>query len=77
MSRIPGDKRSAICAQTDTNAHGSDISNQVAQAFLAMSQEAEIAIQNAGGVRTDIATDYHHRQCLYPVAVCQHLTNLR
>ncbi len=54
LSRIPGDKRSAICAQTDTNAHGSDISNQVAQAFLTMSQEAEIAIQNAGGVRTDI-----------------------
>jgi len=55
LSRIPGDKRSAICAQADTNAHGSDISNQVAQAFLTMSQEAEIAIQNAGGVRTDIA----------------------
>lgn len=54
LSRIPGDKRSAICAQAETNAHGSDISNQVAQAFLTMSQEAEIAIQNAGGVRTDI-----------------------
>lgn len=55
LSRIPGDKRSAICTQAETNAHGSDISNQVAQAFLAMSQEAEIAIQNGGGVRTDIA----------------------
>ena len=55
LSRIPGDKRSAICAQSDTNAHGADISNLVAQAFLAMSPDAEVAIQNAGGVRTDVA----------------------
>jgi len=55
LSRIPGDNRSAICDASATRAHGADISNLVAQAFLAMSKDAQIAIQNAGGVRTDVA----------------------
>lgn len=55
LSRIPGDNRSALCDSADTRGHGADISNLVAQAFLAMSVEAQIAIQNAGGVRTDVA----------------------
>ncbi|GAA4494149.1 NAD nucleotidase [Pseudaeromonas paramecii] len=55
LSRIPGDSRSALCDSAATRAHGADISNLVAQAFLAMSKDAQIAIQNAGGVRTDVA----------------------
>ncbi|WP_409421634.1 NAD nucleotidase [Pseudaeromonas sp. ZJS20] len=55
LTRIPGDNRSALCASADTRAHGADISNLVAQAFLAMSVNAQIAIQNGGGVRSDVA----------------------
>lgn len=55
LSRIPGDSRSQICDSSETRARGSDISNLVAQAFLYLSVDAELAIQNGGGVRTDIA----------------------
>ena len=55
LSRIPGDKRSKICAPEDTAGKGSDISMLVAHAFREMAKTSDIAIQNGGGVRTDIA----------------------
>lgn len=54
LVRYPGEKRSAICDASITNAHGADISNLVAQAFLHQSVKAELSIQNGGGVRIDI-----------------------
>lgn len=54
LVRLPGESRSAICDLSVTNAHGSDISNIVALAFKEQSLEADISIQNAGGVRVDI-----------------------
>ena len=55
FERIPGQGRSEIagCAEL-TNARGSDISNLVALAFKEQSLEADVAIQNGGGVRIDI-----------------------
>ncbi|MDO6459576.1 NAD nucleotidase [Granulosicoccaceae sp. 1_MG-2023] len=56
FERIPGQGRSEIAGcQAQTNARGSDISNIVALAFKEQSLEADVAIQNGGGVRTDIA----------------------
>ena len=55
LSRIPGDKRSKICSPEDTAKNGSDISMLVAHAFREMAKASDIAIQNGGGVRTDIA----------------------
>ena len=55
LARIPGDKRSKICSPEDTAANGSDISMVVAHAFREMAKTSDIAIQNGGGVRTDIA----------------------
>jgi 5'-nucleotidase/UDP-sugar diphosphatase len=55
LSRIPGDKRSKICSPEDTARNGSDISMLVAHAFREMAKASDIAIQNGGGVRTDIA----------------------
>ncbi len=55
LSRIPGDKRSKICSPEDTASNGSDISMLVAHAFREMAKASDIAIQNGGGVRTDIA----------------------
>lgn len=52
--RIPGDASKATGCTDATRAHGSDIANIVAQAFLAQSLTSEIAIQNAGGVRIDV-----------------------
>lgn len=54
LERIPGQGRSQICPVEATAQNGSDISNIVALAFKEQSK-AQIAIQNAGGVRTDIA----------------------
>ncbi len=54
LERIPGQGRSAICDVTDTESHGGDIQQLVAEAFLTRSFEADICIQNAGGVRIDI-----------------------
>ncbi len=56
LERIPGaGGRSAIeGCDAQTRDHGSDISNLVAQAFLYLSKNADVAIQNGGGVRTDI-----------------------
>ncbi|TVT36310.1 NAD nucleotidase [Marinobacter vinifirmus] len=55
LERIPGQGRSELpsCAET-TSQNGGDIANLVAQAFLFLSKNADVSIQNAGGVRTDI-----------------------
>lgn len=55
LERIPGQGKSSLCNVADTANYGSDISNIVALAFKEQSIEADIAIQNAGGVRTDVA----------------------
>ena len=54
LERIPGQGRSKLCDASDTAGRGSDIANLVAHAFRDMSRTSEIAIQNAGGVRTDV-----------------------
>jgi len=55
LERIPGQGQSTLCSASETQSQGSDISNLVALAFKTMSITSDIAIQNAGGVRTDIA----------------------
>lgn len=55
LERIPGQGKSSVCNVADTANYGSDISNIVALAFKEQSIEADIAIQNAGGVRTDVS----------------------
>tara|TARA_B100001057_G_scaffold481237_1_gene555024 strand:+ start:1412 stop:3202 length:1791 start_codon:yes stop_codon:yes gene_type:complete len=55
LVRIPGDKRSKICSPEETANKGSDISMVVAHAFREMAKASDIAIQNGGGVRIDIA----------------------
>lgn len=55
LVRIPGESRSTICPVSATAVHGSDISNIIAKAFLMITPSADIAIQNGGGVRTDVA----------------------
>ncbi len=53
LERIPGQGRSSICTAAETLPNGSDISNIVALAFKEQAK-ADIAIQNAGGVRIDV-----------------------
>lgn len=55
LVRFPGETRSTICDASATSANGSDISNIIAKAFLEVTPTADVAIQNGGGVRTDIA----------------------
>ncbi|GGY51389.1 NAD 5'-nucleotidase [Bacterioplanes sanyensis] len=56
LERIPGQGRSTLpdCPASSTAQRGGDIANLVAQAFLYQSKEADVAIQNAGGVRVDV-----------------------
>ncbi|NBC50020.1 MAG: hypothetical protein GVY22_19045 [Gammaproteobacteria bacterium] len=54
LERIPGQGRSALCDVAATQANGGDIQQLVTQAFLERSFEADIALQNAGGVRIDV-----------------------
>lgn len=54
LERVPGQGKSALCDASETAMHGSDISNIVALAFKEQSIEADIAIQNGGGVRIDV-----------------------
>lgn len=55
MVRLPGEGRAEpLCAREDTYAQGSHVSALVAQAFLEREGAADIAIQNAGGVRASI-----------------------
>lgn len=59
LERFPGQGRSASCDLMATYERGSDISNVVAKAFLTVTPTADIAIQNGGGVRVDVAAgDY-------------------
>lgn len=54
LARIPGVAYGdAACTGEDPN-RGGDIPNIVAQAFLFQSKNADVAIQNAGGVRIDL-----------------------
>lgn len=54
LERIPGQGRSAICDVAATQANGGDIQQLVTEAFLQRSFDADVALQNAGGVRIDI-----------------------
>ena len=54
LERIPGQGKSKMCDVADTAKNGSDIANLVAHAFRDMSKTGDIAIQNGGGVRTDV-----------------------
>ena len=59
LERIPGQGRSSLCSVSATAVQGSDISNIVAKAFMTVTPTADIAIQNGGGVRVDVAAgDY-------------------
>ena len=59
LERIPGQGKSKMCDPSKTAKNGSDISNIVAQAFREMSNLSDIAIQNGGGTRVDVAAgDY-------------------
>lgn len=60
LTRVPGsgDNRSAGtagCARADRIARGSDVAEVVAASFLKAARRADIALQNAGGVRTPVA----------------------
>lgn len=55
LVRLPGESRSTICPASATSVNGSDISNIIAKAFLMITPAADIALQNGGGVRTDVA----------------------
>lgn len=55
LERIPGQGKSKLCEASDTAANGSDISNLVSHAFRDMARTSDIAIQNGGGVRVDVA----------------------
>jgi len=55
LERIPGQGKSSLCDVTATQSNGSDITNIVAKAFRDMSLTSDIAIQNGGGVRVDLA----------------------
>ena len=55
LERIPGQGKSALCDKSETASQGSDIANLVAHAFRDMSRTSDIAIQNSGGVRVDVA----------------------
>lgn len=59
LERFPGQGRSTLCDVSENYVYGSDISNIVAKAFLVVTPTADIAIQNGGGVRVDVAAgDY-------------------
>lgn len=52
---MPGAGRSGLCPASATWRHGGDITQLVSLSMLAATPAAAIALQNAGGVRTDIA----------------------
>jgi 5'-nucleotidase/UDP-sugar diphosphatase len=53
--RIPGQGRSEFCTAESTANMGGAACNVVAQAFLDQTPSGDVAIQNGGGCRTDIA----------------------
>jgi 5'-nucleotidase len=55
LERFPGQGRSSLCAKADTYAHGSEIADVVSRAFLTVTPTADLCLQNAGGVRVDVA----------------------
>lgn len=55
LERYPGQGRSTLCDRSATYEQGSDISNVVAKAFLTVTPTADVALQNGGGVRVDVA----------------------
>jgi len=52
--RFPGQGRSTVCSTSETQAHGGGACQLVTEGFLHVTRTADIAIQNAGGCRTDI-----------------------
>lgn len=54
--RVPGQQKhnGADGCDTETNLHGSQVGDLVAQAFLAQTKRADVAIQNGGGARANI-----------------------
>ncbi|PSF13306.1 NAD nucleotidase [Marinobacter fuscus] len=54
LARIPGRAYGDASCSNEDPIRGGDIPNLVAQAFLFLSKDADVSIQNAGGVRTDI-----------------------
>ncbi len=54
LERIPGQGRSSICDVSATAVNGGDIQQLVTESFRVRSRDADIALQNAGGVRIDI-----------------------
>ncbi|WP_087026527.1 5'-nucleotidase C-terminal domain-containing protein [Thaumasiovibrio subtropicus] len=54
--RVPGQQKhsGADGCDTHTDAHGSQVGDLVAQAFLAQTKRADVAIQNGGGARANI-----------------------
>ncbi|WP_070966565.1 NAD nucleotidase [Vibrio sonorensis] len=54
--RVPGQQKhsGADGCDTHTDAHGSQVADLVAQAFLAETKRADVAIQNGGGARANI-----------------------
>ncbi|CZF82134.1 NAD 5'-nucleotidase precursor [Grimontia celer] len=54
--RVPGQQKhkGADGCDTQTNLHGSQVADLVAQAFLAETKRADVAIQNGGGARANI-----------------------
>jgi 5'-nucleotidase len=60
LVRVPGESTNpsagvAGCGQAHTLARGSDVAQAVAEAFLRAARQAQIALQNAGGVRAPVA----------------------
>jgi hypothetical protein len=55
MERVPGEGWTTLCTSNDTVAQGGGVCNLVAQAFLDQVPTADVAIQNAGACRNDIA----------------------
>lgn len=54
LERIPGQGLSSLCPRATTVPHGGDLPQLVARAYLARGFAAQIALQNSGGVRTDL-----------------------
>jgi 5'-nucleotidase len=59
LVRVPGERTPRSggivgCEQASQQARGSDVAQAVAEAFLEASPRADVALQNAGGVRTPV-----------------------
>jgi len=77
FDRFPGQGLSAICDAALTLEHGGAACQLVSKAFLSVSLEADIAIQNGGGCRTDITQgDYTHDDAYTMLPFANTLVNL-